>query len=426
MTENIEKISKFNFWEDGISELGILRKEYLNRISEYLGNRLVKVLVGQRRAGKSYLLRQIISKLINSGVDPHNILYINKEFTEFDFLVSYTDLDNLLKEYRLALKPVGKTYLFIDEIQDIKDWERFVNSLSQNFREEYEIFISGSNSELLSGELATLLSGRFLEFHILPFSYLEYNVAKQLNDSRSSYIEYLQSGGLPELIHLPNDETKQHYVSAVKDTVLLKDLILRYKIKDAKLLEDLFAFLVNNASNLISISSIVNYFASKNRKTNYETVSNYIGYMVGTFLIHKAERYHIKGKEILSGNCKYYINDLAFKNYLYPGFEYGQGYKLENAVYLQLLFSGYTVYAGALRNKEIDFVAHKGKRTIYLQVAYQLTEQQTIQREYSALESISDNYEKYVVSMDEFQLESKEGIGHIQAWKLDSFLNSPS
>ncbi|MEA1981458.1 MAG: ATP-binding protein [candidate division Zixibacteria bacterium] len=422
MTEIIASISKFNFWEGDISEFGIPRTKYLNRISEYLGNQLVKVLVGQRRVGKSYLLRQIISKLLNSGVNPHNILYINKEFTEFDFLVSYTDLDNLMKEYKQALKPVGKKYLFIDEIQDIKDWERFVNSFSQNFIEEYEIFISGSNSELLSGELATLLSGRYLEFQILPFNYLEYNVAKQLKDSRYSFIEYLQSGGLPELIHLPNDETKQHYVSAVKDTVLLKDIILRYKIKDAKLLEDLFAFLVNNASNLISISNIVKYFASKNRKTSYETVSNYIGYMESTFLIHKVERYNIKGKEILSGNCKYYINDLAFKNYLYPGFEYGQGYKLENAIYLQLLFSGYKVYAGALRNKEIDFVANKGNRTIYLQVAYQLTEQRTIQREYSALEAISDNYEKYVVSMDEIHLESKEGIGHIQAWNLDSIL----
>ena len=232
----------------------------------------------------------------------------------------------------------------------------------------------------------------------------------------------MQSGGLPELIHLPNEETKQHYVSAVKDTVLLKDIIQRYKIKDAKLLEDLFAFLVNNASNLISISNIVKYFAGKNRKTNYETVANYIRYMEGTYLIHKTERYNIKGKEILSGNCKYYINDLAFKNYLYPGFEYGQGYKLENAIFLQLLFSGYTVYAGALRNKEIDFVARKGKRTIYLQSSYLLTDPKTIQREYSALEAIPDNYEKYVVSMDEIPFESKEGIGHIQAWQLDSIL----
>ncbi|MCD6346571.1 MAG: ATP-binding protein [Bacteroidales bacterium] len=422
MSEIIASIAKYNFW-DGLSpESGIIRKKYLSGISEYIGNNLVKVLVGQRRAGKSYLLRQIISKLLSSGVNQHNILYINKEFTEFDFLVSYTDLDKLLKEYIKTLKPTGKIYLFIDEIQDIKEWERFVNSCSQNFIEDYEIFITGSNSDLLSGELATLLSGRYLEFHIQPFNYLEFNVAKQIKASRSSFIKYLQSGGLPELIHLPNEETKQHYVSAVKDTVLLKDIIQRYKIKDAKLLEDLFAFLVNNASNLISISNIVNYFAGKNRKTNYETVANYIRYMEGTYLIHKAERYNIKGKEILSGNCKYYINDLAFKNYLYPGFEYGQGYKLENAIFLQLLFSGYTVYAGALRNKEIDFVARKGKRTIYLQSTYLLADPKTIQREYSALEAISDNYEKYVVSMDEIQFESKEGIGHIQAWQLDSIL----
>jgi hypothetical protein len=232
----------------------------------------------------------------------------------------------------------------------------------------------------------------------------------------------LQTGGLPELFQLPNDETKRHYLSAIRDTVLLRDIIQRYNIKDARLLQDVFSFLVINASNLISISSIVNYFAGKNRKTNYETIANYIEYLKNTFLVHQVERFNIKGKEVLSGNSKYYINDLSFKNYLYTGFEYGYGYMLENIIYLQLINSGYNVYAGYLRNKEIDFVATKNNRTIYLQVAYMLIDKTTIEREYSKLETISDNYEKFVVSLDDIQLPNRNGIQHILAWQINGIL----
>ena len=421
--EIIAKIAKFNFWDGEVPEPGILRKIYLGRISDFMGNKLVKVLSGQRRAGKSYLLRQIIRQLIESGVNPHNILYVNKEYTDFDFLESYEDLESLLKNYKNNFKPKGKIFLFIDEIQEVKSWEYFVNSCSQDFREDYEVFITGSNSQMLSGELASLLSGRYVEFMIQPYSFIEYCDAKNLNPTRTSYLNYLQEGGLPELFHLPNQETKRHYVSAIKDTVLLKDIIQRYNIKDARLLEDLFIFLVNNASNLISFTSIVKYFAGKNRKTNYETVANYIRYMEETFLVHRVDRYSIKGKDTLSGSYKFYINDLAFKNYLYPGFEFGEGYRLENLVYLQLLFSAYKVYTGAMRHKEIDFVAQKSERIIYVQCAYLLADPKTIEREYSALESIPDNYEKFVVSMDEIPIPSREGIQHVQAWRLDEILS---
>lgn len=420
--ENIASISRYNFWDGSLPDPGILRRTYLERISGFIGNRLVKVLTGQRRAGKSYLQRQIILQLIDSGVSPKNILYINKEFTDFDFLESYKDLDLLLKSYESHFGPKGKVFLFIDEVQGIDSWEYFVNSYSQDFTGDYEIFITGSNSGLLSGELASLLSGRYIEFFIQPYSYQEFCDANKLNNSRNSYLQFLQDGGLPELFHLPDDETKRHYVSAIKDTVLLKDIIQRHNIKDAKLLEDLFVFLVNNASNLISFTSIVKYFAAKNRKTNYETVANYIRYMEDTFLVHRVDRYHIKGKETLSGAYKFYINDLAFKNYLYPGFQYGNGYRLENLVYLQLVFSGYKVYTGAMRNREVDFVARKADRIIYLQSSYLLNDEKTVEREYSALAAIPDNYEKFVVSMDEIPLSSKEGIKHIQAWRLEEIL----
>lgn len=422
MTENIALIAKYNFWEGNVLDLGYERKEYLEKVQRFSGNRLVKVLVGQRRTGKSYLLRQIVRQLIQSGVPPQNTFYINKEFVEFDFLSDYKELASLIDDYKAELKPLGKVYLFIDEIQTIEGWERLVDSYSQDFVDSYEIYISGSNSQMLSGELATLLSGRYISFQIYPFSFPEFCQFKQVEQSKHSYLDYLQTGALPELFHLPEPETKRHYVSAIKDTVLLRDIIQRYNIKDAKLLEDIFVYLVNNASNLVSVSNIVNFFKSKNRKTNYETVANYIQYIENTFLVHRVERYNIKGKETVSGTCKFYINDLAFKNYLYSGFGYGIGYLLENAVYLQLRQTGYEVHVGTMRKGEIDFVAKKEDRVLYFQVTYLLADEQTVEREYGAFNSINDNYEKFVVSLDDITFPSNAGIKHIQAWKLEKVL----
>jgi hypothetical protein len=422
MADSFAKLEKYNSWNNNYPSVGFIRDSYLDKINDFLGSKLIKVLVGQRRVGKSYLLRQIIRRLLEGGVKPENVFYINKEYTDFDFITHYTDLENLILHYKQVLKPKGKIYLFIDEIQSITDWEHLINSYSQDYTSDYEVFISGSNSQLLSGELATLLSGRYIQFQIFPFSYQEFISIKLLDNSKTAFLQYLQTGGLPELFQLPNDETKRHYLSAIRDTVLLRDIIQRYNIKDARLLQDVFSFLVINASNLISISSIVNYFAGKNRKTNYETIANYIEYLKNTFLVHQVERFNIKGKEVLSGNSKYYINDLSFKNYLYTGFEYGYVYMLENIIYLQLINSGYNVYAGYLRNKEIDFVATKNNRTIYLQVAYMLIDKTTIEREYSKLETISDNYEKFVVSLDDIQLPNRNGIQHILAWQINGIL----
>lgn len=422
MKDYFEKLKKYNFWEGNIPALGFERKFYKNAIIEYIGNKLIKVLVGQRRVGKSYLLRQIADELIKQGIPTKNIFYLNKEFTDFDFVSSYKDLEKLIEIYKEQILPKGKVFLLIDEIQNIEGWEHFVNSYSQNYVDSYEIFISGSNSKMLSGELATLLSGRYVTFEIFPFSYNEYVQVLEKKQNKQSYIEYMESGGLPELFVLPNDQTKRNYVSAIKDSVLLRDIIQRYSIKDPKLLEDIFVFLVNNASNLISINNIVNFFKSNNRKTTYDTVSNYIEYITDTFLIHKVERYDIKGKDIILGNCKYYINDLAFKNYLYQGFSYGIGYKLENLVFLELRRAGFEVFTGAIKNKEVDFIAKKGNRTIYLQVAYLLENENTTMREYASLQAISDNYEKIVISLDDLTFPSNEGILHIQGWKLSELL----
>ena len=422
MEENYTALKKYNFWEGNVPELGYYRKDYTDKIFDYIGSKLVKVLIGQRYTGKSYILRQIAHRLLKGGVNPRNIFYINKEFTDFDFITDYKNLEALLKLYREKLKPEGKVWLFIEEVQNISGWEHFVNSHSQDFVESYEIFISGSNSKMLSMELTTLLSGRYVNFEVFPFSYMEYTGITQKEVKKQSFIEYMESGALPELFVLPNDETRRNYISAIKDTVLLRDIIQRHSIKEPKLLEDIFVYLVNNASYLVSITKIANYFKSKGRKTTYDTVANYISYIEDTFMIHKVERYDIRGKETISGNCKYYINDLSFKNYLFPGFGYGLGYKLENLVYLELRRAGYEVYIGAIRDKEVDFVAKKGDRLIYLQSTYLLVDEQTTLREYAPLEAIADNYEKAVVSLDDIPLPSNRGIRHILAWNLHEIL----
>lgn len=423
MEEYFTSLEKYNFWKGNVPAMGYARKDYTDKIVDSAGNKLVKVLVGQRRAGKSYILRQIAWRLIQSGINPQNIFYVNKEFTEFDFLTDYKELEALLKLYREKLSPEGKIWLFIDEVQNITGWERFVNSHSQDFVDNCEIFISGSNSNMLSGELATLLSGRYIKFEIFPFSFTEYAGITQKEPAKQTYIDYIDSGGLPELFGLANDEIRRNYASAIKDTVLLRDIIQRQNIKDPKLLEDLFVYLANNASTLVSVNNVVNYMKSQGRKTTYDTVSNYIRYIEDTFLIHRADRYDIRGKEVISGNCKYYINDLSFKNYLYPGFGYGIGYKLENLVYLELLRTGFDVYVGTLRDKEVDFVAKRGDRIVYLQCTYIMTDEQTFRREYSPLEAIQDNYEKAVISLDDIALPSNNGIRHIQAWKLKELLD---
>jgi predicted AAA+ superfamily ATPase len=422
MDELLQAIERFNFWNNPEFKSGFSRTFYLDKISKYQNNSLVKVLVGQRRSGKSYILRQIAEQLIRSGVSTKNVLFINKEFLEFDAIQDYKDLDQLIRHYKAKLKPKGKVYLFIDEIQNIRQWERLVNSYSQDYTESYELFISGSNSKMLSGELSSLLSGRYISFEIFPFSYAEYLGVLNLERGKASFIEYLQTGGLPELFHLPDEESKRHYVSAIKDTVLLRDIIQRQAIKDPKLLEDLFIYLINTSSNLLSINNIANYFKSQGRKTSFDTISNYIGFIEDSFLVHHSERFDIRGKETIAGNAKYYSNDQAYRNYLFGGYSHGSGYQLENIIFIELKRQGFQVYTGVLPQKEVDFVAQRAERVMYVQCAYLLADEATIKREYSALNAISDHYEKWVLSLDDISFPVQNGIRHVQAWQFDEFL----
>lgn len=419
----LDQIRKYNLWDGNVPELGFLRTNYTDQIHAATGNKLVKVLIGQRRAGKSFVLRQLAKRLMDEGVPAQNILYVNKEYLEFGDIKTAEDLQQLYQEYRSTFHPQGKVYLFLDEVQLVLQWEQFVNSHSQDFAEPQELFISGSNSDLLSGELASLLSGRYVEFEILPYSFQEYAAMESLPMTRANYLQFLQMGMLPELFHLNTEDMRRNYVSAVKDTVMLRDIVRRYNVKDPQLLEDLFRYLVNNSGRLTSISNIVNYFQSLGRKTNYETLSSYTSYLGKAFLMHKAERYHIAGKEILTGNAKYYSNDLAYYNYLYRGFAYGMGSLLENAIYLDMRRKGWLTYVGVHGQSEVDFVGIKGEQKIYVQVCWEMAgEEETAKREYAPLLKIADQYRKVVVTLDEIRFPNNNGIEHLFPWEFCAIL----
>lgn len=418
--ENIfEEIRRYNLWDGENLNTGFIRTYYLERISGLTGNKLIKVLVGQRRSGKSYVLRQLINLLITQKkVRPGNIFYVNKEYSAFDDIKSSSDLEALFKFYIDTIKPSGKIYIFLDEVQNIEKWESFVNSYSQDFTREYELFLTGSNSRLLSGELATLLSGRYVEFEIFPFSYFETADLSKQKPSRESFINYITTGGLPELVNISNDESQRYYVESLKNTIILRDIVERHNIKDPTLLEDIFKFMVVNIGNLTSINSIIKYFKSRQKKTNYETLSSYAEYITDTFIMHKAERFNLRGKQILGGGCKYYLNDLAFKNYLFGFSPADMGYNLENYVFNQLRRLGYIVNVGVMNNFEIDFVAKKPEKTLYVQVSYLLSSPEVVEREFGNLLRIKDNHEKIVVSLDEVKFSDYQGIKHVHPWEL--------
>jgi predicted AAA+ superfamily ATPase len=344
------------------------------------------------------------------------------EFAAFSFIQTWEDLAALIAEYKAHFNITDKYWLFIDEIQQIDGWEKLINSLSQDYTQEVDIHITGSNSQMLSSELSTLLSGRYVQFEIFPFSYEEFLQAEKAEASRKSYLKYIESGGLPELLNLKNDESRRNYLSALRDTVMLRDIVQRYQIKDPLLLNDLFTYVSNNISNPMSINNLIGFFQSKKRRTSYDTISNYLEYITHAFLAHKCTRFDVRGKEILGGVNKFYLNDLAFKNYLFPGTQHGYGYLLENAVYLALRRGGYDTYTGHLRDKEIDFVAKKNGALKYFQVAFNIQDAETLAREKRALLAVPDNYPKYIVTLDESPATNIDGIPIVQAWDLNAVL----
>lgn len=423
MNEYFNELSQLNYWEGRLPKCGMARKSYTGRILGYVGNKLVKVFVGQRGAGKGTLLRQIARYLMEEGVSPRNILYINKVFTDSGAFTDRKALEELLSAYREKVHPIGKIYLLMEEIQNIDGWEQFVYAHSQDNVASCELFISGSHRCMLSTQADGLLFKHTVSFEIFPFSYAEHLEATRTEASGKSYAGYIAGNlSLPELSVLTSDEARRKAVSSIRDAVLLRDIVQRNRIKDAKLLEDVLVYLFAHLTELVSVADLVRHFASQNRKTSYDTASNYMRALEDAFLVHRVERFQIKSKEVVLGSCKYYCNDWALMRYLYPFFVRNQASRLENQVYLELRRFGYAVFIGVLRGKAIDFVARKGDRVLYLQCAPSLADASLREQLYLSLEAIQDNYEKWMVSLDEVALLSKEGIRHIQAWRLGEVL----
>jgi hypothetical protein len=341
---------------------------------------------------------------------------------ELQWIKSSALLIDAIETYFKKQKPVGRVYIFLDEIQEIDLWEKAVNSFLANERYDVEFFLTGSNANLLSTELSTYVTGRYVEISIYPFSFLEYLDFFKINISRESLIRYLEDSGLPELFSLPERHQKIAYLLALKDSVLMNDIVKRFQIKNPKLLALLLDFLIDNSGKLFSINAIAQKLKSTGLSVNVMTLTSYIHYFELTFLVHCARRFDLKGKKILEGERKYYLNDLGFSNFLQNSFDNNVIRRLENFVYLALLQAGYQVYVGNLYQREIDFIAEKNQQVIYIQVTYLLYSDEVIAREYGNLEKINDNWPKWVVSLDDVAFPTKEGIRHVHAWELFSML----
>jgi len=394
------------------------RKFYLEKILKYLDNTsLIKVLVGQRRVWKSYLMKQIINFLKEEKkVKEKNILYIN---LEVDFLKfkKIEDLDFFVKKYLKENKINSRFYLFIDEIQDLTWWEKLINSYRADDNFDVDIFITWSNASLLSSDLSTYLAWRYISFEIFPFSYDEFLWYFKKENTRKNFLEYLNFSWISELYKLPDEETKTDFIKSLKDTIILKDIVKRFKIKEVGLLEDLLLFCSSNISNLLSINSIVRKLKWEWIKSNTITIWNFLRYLEQTFIIHSCERYDLQGKKVLEWEKKYYLNDLWFRNYFFSKYDEWLGKELENIVFLHFKKLWYKIYTWNLWDLEIDFVIEKWRERKYIQVAYMISDEKVLQREFGNLLKIKDNYEKIVLSMDEILLKDYAWIKHFNIWE---------
>ena len=396
----------------------VIRERYLKLIRPFYEQELIKVLIGIRRSGKSVILKQIMDELKENNVDDNHIIYINFEDYDYEEYTNPKKLNNYVKEKIIDDK---KYYIFFDEVQNINKWEKVVNSLRAT--KNTSIFITGSNSDLLSSDLATHIAGRYVSFKITPFTFDE--VCKLLNitdkrDIEETFSDYIKWGGMPQRFMQTNDASRKTYLNDIYDSIIIKDIVKRFNIKDIDLLNRIVMYILTTPSQIFSPESLRNYMQSDSRNVSLETLYNYLDYITRANLISKAERYDVRGKRILTGKYKYYLTDLGFTNILSEGKKDQIGAYLENIVYNELVARGYNVNIGTLENGEIDFIATRFEEKIYVQVAYILSDETVINREFNAYNKIEDNYPKYVLSMDKFDM-SQNGIIHknIIDWLLN-------
>ncbi|MDO4997343.1 MAG: ATP-binding protein [Neisseria sp.] len=383
----------------------IYRKRYLDSVQPFIDKHLIKVFTGQRRVGKSYLLFQIMGQLTANNNDAA-ILYINKEDLAFSHLKTAEDLH----QYVLSHKKTGQmNYVFIDEIQEIENFEQALRSLLLD--DELDLYCTGSNAHLLSKDVAGSLSGRAIEINVHSLSYFEFLEFMKLEDSDKSMALFLKYGGLPFLKDLPlQDNIIFEYLKNIYSTVAIRDIVNRYSLRNTQFLEQLAIFLADNIGNLFSAKKISDFLKSQKISASVMQVQNYANYLANAFLIHKVPRYDIEGKRIFEIGEKYYFEDLGLRNALVGYRVQDRAKLLENVIFNHLQIAGFDVKIGGLSNQEIDFVAEKNGETIYIQATLTINEEKTLEREFGNLLKIKDNYPKYVVTMDEFEANSYEGI----------------
>ena len=390
----------------------IKRELYMSRIRPFIGTDLIKVMTGIRRCGKSVMLELIKQELTDSGIDKSQFISINFEDMRYSHLQTAKALhDEIIKR---ASEIQGKAYLFFDEIQEVKDWEKCVNSLRVAL--DCDIYITGSNAKLLSGELATYLGGRYVEFVIYPFSFTEflelYRLTAPNESTQSCFRKYLLTGGMPYLSNIRYMEApSKQYLNDLFNSVQLKDIVKRNKIRDVDLLERIIAYVMANVGTTFSASSLAKFLKSQQRAVAPETILNYIKHCCDAYLFYQVKREDLQGKQILATNEKYYIADHGIREAVFGGNTKDINLILENIVYLELLRRGYQVTVGKTGDKEIDFVGSRHGEKLYIQVAYLLASEETIDREFGAYDSIRDNFPKYVLSLDVFDM-SRNGIKH--------------
>lgn len=390
----------------------IKREKYLKRIRQFYEQDLIKVITGIRRCGKSVILNQIMDELRQSGVKDEQIIYINFEFTD------YIDINDAKKfndfiEKKLINK--NKYYVFFDEIQNVDRWEKVVNSLKAKYNENISIFITGSNSDLLSGELATHIAGRYVSFKIYPFTFDEVCELKDIKDKdkyelERTFDDYIIWGGMPQRFLMSDELQIKTYLSDVYNSIVVKDIIERFKIKDLDLFNKILTFIMTTPSQTFSADSLTKYLLNENIDVSKMTVYNYLEYMCRALLINKADRFDVRGKRILNGKYKYYLTDLGLGQIINNERKRQMGAYLENIVFNELISRGYDVKIGSLDSGEIDFIATRFEEKEYYQVTFHLSDD-IIEREFGVYKNIQDNYPKYVISCDTFDF-SQNGIIH--------------
>lgn len=403
----------------------VQRKEYLQKLFSWKDGKVIKVVTGLRRCGKSTLLAQFQESLINDGIDKSQIISINFEELEYEELLDYKKLYDYLKQ---QIHPNQKNYIFLDEIQRVASYEKVIDSLY--VKDNIDIYITGSNSYMLSSDLATLLTGRYVEIKMFPLSFREFcEVTGSVGEQ--AFSEYMKIGGLPYIAAMDRQSEKVHtYLEGIYNTVIVKDIEERQtrkekdttkrKISDIALLKSIAKYLASVVGSPVSVRSVTDYLTSNGRRVSPNTVNDYIGALCESFIFYEVERFDIAGKELLRSNKKLYMVDLGLRNYILPKKKYDLGFSIENIVFFELLRRGWQVNVGKLGDTEVDFVARKDDEIVYYQVTADMTAETTFEREMKPLRQIKDNYEKIILTLDRYTLGNYEGIKviHVTDWLL--------